>query len=333
MFQASPPRGAARQASAVLDTAGGRIARRLRTLVIGVVLVISLLLLALGVVGWIGSERAIHPGRQEVRHRLADYPFAALAEAVRFPSLDGTPLAGWFIPAGRPGAATIILLHGFGASRAQMLPHAAYLHDAGYHVLLFDFRNRGESGGDAVTLGAREPLDVRGAVSYVLTRPDVDPARIAVQGIGLGAVAGILAMAADPRIKAIVAEGAFTDLDGAISRNFQSYIGLPPVPFAPITVYIVERRLGARASDVRPIDAIKMVGRRPVFIIDARDDPANPPESGRRLYEAAPGPKDLWVIEGGGHAGGFDEQPDEYARRVLQFYTTYLVSRATGSVP
>ncbi|MFQ5878855.1 MAG: alpha/beta hydrolase [Dehalococcoidia bacterium] len=286
--------------------------------------VFALLMVAVGVVGWIGSERAIHPERKIEEHTLAEYPFAEGTEEIHFQSLDGTPLAGWFISGGGPNSATVILLHGYGRSRAELLPHADYLHQADYNVLMFDFRNRGESGGDAVTVGLKEPLDVRGAVSYLLTRSDIDPERIAVQGVSLGASAGILAMADDPRIAAIVAESAFTDLKGAISRSFEHFIDLPPFPFAPATVFITERRLGADADDVRPVDAIKRLGQRPIFIIDDLEDKRIPVDSGRRLYEAAPGPKELWLIGNAGHVDGFKLHPEEYERRVLKFYQEHL---------
>jgi len=44
-------------------------------------------------------------------------------------------------------------MHGYGSLREEMLPHAEYLHRAGYNALLFDFRAGGESDGDAVTIG------------------------------------------------------------------------------------------------------------------------------------------------------------------------------------
>lgn len=285
---------------------------------------LAVVIAILGGVGWIGSERAIHPSAKIEDHTLAEYDFAAGTETVTFPSLDGTPLVGWFVPSGQPVAPTVILLHGHDRSRAELLPHAAYLHRAGYNVLLFDFRGRGESGGGAVTLGAKEPRDVRGAVSYVLSRPDVDPARVAVQGVSQGASSGILAMADDPRIAAIVAESAFTDLRGVVDRGFEDFIDLPSFPFAPITVFIVERRVGASADDVRPIDAITRIGNRPVFIIDDLNDTKMPLNSGPRLYEAAPGAKEMWQVAGAGHAGAYKVQPDEYERRVLAFYHAYL---------
>jgi fermentation-respiration switch protein FrsA (DUF1100 family) len=291
------------------------------------------LLLAVGIigaVGWVGSERAMYPERKVEDHTLQEYPFAGITEEVRFPSLDGTPLAGWFIPATGQQAPTVILLHGFGRSRAELLPHAAYLHSAGFNVLLFDFRSRGESGGDEVTLGAREPLDVRGAVSYVLTRPEVDPARVAVQGVSLGASSGILAMADDARIAAIVAESPFSDARGLIDSAFEDFIDLPTFPFGPASALILERRLDADMDDIRPIDAVSRVGQRPIFLIEDLDDTAMPPQSARRLYAAAPGPKELWLVEGAGHAKGYVVAPQEYERRVLAFYDAHGFGTGTG---
>lgn len=310
-------------------SASGR--RRTLALVLGGI--VALKLAVLGIVGWIGSERAIHPRRIQEEQDLPDYDFAGVAQTVRFPSLDGTSLAGWFIPAGQARAAAVILLHGYGNSRPQLLPHADYLHRAGYHVLLIDFRNRGESGGDVVTIGAMEPLDVRGAVSYLRTRAEVDPARIAVQGVSLGASAGILAAVFDQRIAAVVAESAFTDLAGTIARSFTHFIGLPSFPFTPVTLFIAERRLGARAANVRPVDAIRDIGGRPVLLIDGLQDDIVPPNSGRRLYAAAPGPKELWLIEDAGHAGGLKAQPEAYPRRVLRFYAEHLRRTPPGPGP
>lgn len=287
-------------------------------------LVLLLALATIGAVGWVGSERAIHPERKTEDFALSQFSFAGNTEEVRFASLDKTDLTGWFVPSGSPAAPTVILLHGYGRSRAELLPHADYLHQAGYNVLLFDFRNRGQSGGEAVTTGAKEPLDVRGAVSYLLSRRDIDPDRIALQGVSLGASSGLMAMVDEPRIAAIVSESAFTDLEETISRSFEHFIGLPPFPFAPVTVLITEKRLGVSARDVRPVDAIKKIGRRPVLIIDDLEDKQMPLDSGKRLYDAASGAKELWQIENAGHTEGLETQPAEYERRVLKFYEQYL---------
>lgn len=298
--------------------------RHWRLLAGAVTAVVFLLIVAVGVVGWIGSERAIHPARKVEAHALGEYQFAAITENVRFPSGDGTPLAGWFIPGAGAAAPTVVLLHGYGNSRAQLLPDADFLHAAGYNVLMFDMRGRGESGGGAVTAGAREPNDVEGAVTYLLTRSDIDPGRIALEGVSLGASAGIIEMGRDQRVAAIVAEAPFSDLSGVIKKSFTHFVSLPSFPFAQVTTWIVERRLGVSADDVRPIDSIRAIGQRPVFIIQDQNDDLMPPRSGERIYDLAPGPKELWLIDGAGHADGLKTEPAEYPRRVLAFYETYL---------
>lgn len=303
------------------DALGRRVVRPVLVTVGAAALFAALVVCA---VGWFGADRAMHPPREHNTMALQRYTFAGITQKVSFPSRDGTPLAGWFVPGGRRASGTVILLHGYGQARVDMLPHAAYLHSAGYNVLLFDFRGSGQSGGTAVTFGINEPLDVLGAVDYLATRRDVDMRRVAVQGVSLGAVDGILAMADDQRIKTAVAESAFTSLDGMIARNFQHYIGLPAFPFAPAIVAVMERRVGGSATAVQPLAAVRRLGPRPLMIIEDQNDDINPPHSGEQLYAVAAGPKALWLVAGAGHAGAYAVDPAGYAHRVLAFYRDHL---------
>jgi alpha-beta hydrolase superfamily lysophospholipase len=276
-----------------------------------------------GGVGWLGTGRAGHPARAFNAAALKDFPFAAVTQEVHFPSGDGTPLAGWFVPSRIGAGGTVILLHGYGQSRTAMLPHAAYLHAAGYNVLLLDFRASGRSGGRLVTFGMREPLDVRGAVNYLLQRSDIDPARLAVQGVSLGASIAILAMADDPRLCLAVCESAFTSLNDMIARNFRQYIRLPAFPFAAAITFVMERRAGGSATAVQPEAAVRRLGSRAILLIDAEHDTVNPPDSGPRLRAAASGPAEYWLVADADHAGAFAADPAEYARRVLAFYAQH----------
>ena len=101
-----------------------------------------------------------------------DLPFPA--EAVAFRTPDGLMLRGWF---GRASAtAPVILLgHGYPGNREFMIPHATMLYQAGYSVLLFDWRSMGESEGGRVTFGLHETDDLRGAIDYLEARPDLTP--------------------------------------------------------------------------------------------------------------------------------------------------------------
>src|SRR5438067_4678368 len=85
----------------------------------------------LGGVGWIGSERAIHPKQHTYAWSLAGYPaLGAAVQQVTFRGSTGVRMAGRFFP-GR-SRATIILSAGYGDTQDQMVPWADLLHRAGY---------------------------------------------------------------------------------------------------------------------------------------------------------------------------------------------------------
>jgi fermentation-respiration switch protein FrsA (DUF1100 family) len=283
----------------------------------------SLTLLLLGGVAWIGSERALHPAPCEELPALADYPeLAALVQPVHFPSEDGTSLAGWFVPGS--DEATILLLHGYRCNRLEMLPHAQLLHDAGYSVLLFDFRNRGESKGDAVTFGYYESGDTLGAVAYLKTRPDVDAQRLGVLGISQGGAAAVLAAARSPDLRAVAVESTFRSLDSAVSQSFTHFLHLPAFPFAPLTVFVAEQRVGLESEVLVPEREVAAIAPRPVFIMHGADDETISPRDGEAIFAAAGEPKSWWLIPGSEHAEGVERQPEEYRRRVVAFFDAHL---------
>src|SRR5438046_2249802 len=80
---------------------------------------------------------------------------------------DGLKLAAWLVP--RPGAPAVILLHGYPADKADMLPIAARLAPR-FTVLLLDQRYFGRSEGRLTTLGFRERRDLGRAVDFLATR-------------------------------------------------------------------------------------------------------------------------------------------------------------------
>ena len=131
---------------------------------------VMLLIIGLLGVGWVGSERAIHPARA---HYPGPAEFPDLhPQPITFDSRTHTRIAAEFFPGEKH--ATIVLSHGYGDNQAQMLPYAQFLHNDGFSVLTYDMRNRGESGGDAVTLGApgrgsrahRSPRSVAGRIDH-----------------------------------------------------------------------------------------------------------------------------------------------------------------------
>ena len=78
-------------------------------------------------------------------------------------------LAGWYIPAGNgaaPTAPTVVIAHGWGSNKSNMLDRAAILHDD-YNLLLFDLRNHGQSSEAPTTQGVREADDLRAMIDWL----------------------------------------------------------------------------------------------------------------------------------------------------------------------
>jgi hypothetical protein len=97
----------------------------------------------------------------------------------------------------------VVLVHGFGMTRLQVLPLIEPLHRHGWVVLALGLRGTG-SVRAGETFGLNESLDVKAAVELLRRRPYVDGAHIAVVGIGTGANAALLAADGDHALAALV---------------------------------------------------------------------------------------------------------------------------------
>ena len=146
---------------------------------------------------------AVRPPRLAIPGTPAEYRLPA--QDLTITTADGVRLAAWLIPDAARRAprdtAAIVLLHGYPANKADLLPIAGALH-ARFTVLLVDFRSFGKSEGRATTLGFRERSDLRSAVDALAQRGH---ARIGVFGYSLGGAVALLGAAEDPRIRAVAA--------------------------------------------------------------------------------------------------------------------------------
>src|SRR4051812_14855879 len=116
------------------------------------------------------------------REQLPLPPAALSAQEVSFASASGSHIKAW-LARGTPGSGAVLLFHGIGSNRTSMEDRAAFLHEAGFTVLMPDFEGHGESTGETVTYGAHESLDAAAALEFLKT---VAPGeRIGVIGVSM----------------------------------------------------------------------------------------------------------------------------------------------------
>jgi uncharacterized protein len=235
-------------------------------------------------------------------------------EDVSFTTGDGLRLEGWYVPT-RNGATVVVIPGRKGPQKPARL-----LAEHGYGVLLFDRRGEGESEGDPNALGWAGPRDVQAAIAFLRGRPEVDRARIGGLGLSVGGEVLLQAAAESDDLRAVVSEGAGI-------RSVREAVELPGLD-SWITTGVIGLVTGATAaftSDLPP-PSLKDLSADitvPVFFIYA-----TPGQGGENLtptfYEAASEPKELWAAQGG-HTGAIDAEPQEYERRIVEFFDDALL--------
>ncbi|MDV3297256.1 MAG: alpha/beta fold hydrolase [Brachybacterium paraconglomeratum] len=243
-------------------------------------------------------------------------------EDVDFVTPDGVTLSGWYVPS-RNGAA-VVLLHGAGSTRSAVLPHAAVLAKRGLGVLLFDARGHGRSRGVAMDAGWYGDDDVRGAVSFLATRSEVDPDRIGAVGLSMGGEEAIGALAVEPRLRAVVAEGATNRVarDKEWLSEVYGWRGSLTETVDRL-VYGAAELLTAANQPITLREAVSRAPETPVLLI-AGGSMVDETHAARYIAAGSPSSAQIWVAPGAGHVGALATHPAEWDQRVGEFLTTAL---------
>ncbi len=238
----------------------------------------------------------------------------------------GIGLAGWYIPSGSgdADAPVVVIAHGWGSSKHDMLDRAAIFHED-YHLLLPDLRNHGQSGEAATTQGVREATDLRAMIDWLETAKG--PERIAVLGISMGGATALAEADRDERVDAVIVESTHATLTNAITARLDR-AGYPlslPASWAILLGALI--RTGEDASSVDPIHTIGRLDQRPVLLLYGGLDDTIGLADGERMLaaaEAAGSPATLHVCAEAGHAQSFDACAREYPGWVLGFLERVL---------
>lgn len=252
-------------------------------------------------------------------------PGGLAAHPVAFPSGSGATIQGW-LARGRPGAGAVLLLHGIGASRGDMLGRARFLSSVGYSLLLVDFRGHGESTVARPTYGGLESRDALAAVEFLRSALPLE--RIGVIGISMGGAAALLGPAPLP-VQALVLESVYPTIDDGVRDRLRAWLGPLGPPLAPLVLRWLFPREGVAAADLRPIDRIHDQ-TAPVLVMAGSADRYTPPGESRALFERAREPKALWMVDGAAHVDLHGFAAVEYERRVGAFLARHLRGAVRG---
>lgn len=278
----------------------------------------------------------------------------------------GARIRGWLtLPDGAGPHAGVVFCPGYSGTRyaAFYQPYIDGLVGMGIAVLLSDYRGWGDSEGERGIIDPRLQLDdLRAALTYLETRPEVARDRLGLIGVSYGGGHATALNALDGRVRTAVAISAVGDgvaflksmrreyewyefLDGLAEERRRVVLGAEPAlvhPNEDIQIATPERRATTARGQVDPA---KTPDRTPLLCADAildysprryafearrmlwicvEQDAVVPSDQSREMYALASAPKRLVVVPGRGHYAAYLGQFDVIWPETKAWFETHL---------
>ncbi len=242
----------------------------------------------------------------EKRHNFSPKQFGLAYIDVFLRTSDGVRIHGWHFPVEGPHASrgVILFFHGNAGNISHRLENIRFLVDEGISVFIVDYRGYGLSEGTITEEGMYRDAEI--AMDWLVVEQGIPAERVVVFGRSLGGVAAVH-VASVRQVAGAILEATFSSLAEA-SRIF--------FPILPADLL-----LGGRMDSTAKIGRV----RAPLLFIHGDRDDLIPLSLGRKLFDAAPTPKEFYILQGAGHNDTYIVGGKLYFHRIRTF-----VDQATG---
>jgi fermentation-respiration switch protein FrsA (DUF1100 family) len=285
-----------------------------------ILLLLAIPFLLIAALAWLGSNyllarRPPDEADLPVNHGLT-------AEAIEFRSGGGVSLSGWYIAA-ENSVQTIVVCSGANGSLDADVHVAPWLHEAGFNVLLFNWRAHGKSEGEVVTLGFNERYDLIAAVQFARSK---GAERVGALGFSMGGTVAIATAAVYEDINVVVADSPFVYVLSAVAGGLIER-GVPEgLSFLLARLFVITACLRTRLNlfDIDLVRWIHRVAPRPLLLIFGERDVIVPKSEVDLIFARAGDPKEVWRVPEAAHRNIHVRRPDEYRQRILEFFEKNL---------
>ncbi|MEZ2302762.1 MAG: alpha/beta hydrolase [Microcoleus sp.] len=198
----------------------------------------------------------------------------------------------------------VLYLHGNGLNVGANVEHANRFHRLGLSVFLIDYRGYGKSQGEFPT-ESQVYEDAQLAMDYLVKQRGINPKQIYIYGHSLGGAIAIDLAVRNPEAGGLIVEGSFTSAREMV--DFQSGV---------YRIFPIDLLLRQRFDSIAKVDRLEM----PVLFIHGTADTVVPVEMSKKLFDAAPEPKQLYIVPDAGHNNLADFAGAEYLEKISNFF-------------
>jgi len=292
---------------------------------IGIIVIVVLLIFFIATLVF-GALAAWILSRPRKKTYLDNYFFTPFETGVPFEpcgfvNSDGIILRGWWLP-GENGA-VVIGLGGRLGTKSDLLGVGSYLNKAGYNVLLFDYRDCGESDPGPTSLGELEISDAIAAIDFARSR--ASGAKIGIVGFSLGASLGIIASSKNLNIDSLICDSPFSSTKGLFARRICPRFPSIAVPSLFPIRFFTKIFYGYEVGDLDVLACASNVQLTKLLVIASARDSVIPVSQQREVFAAASCPKELWEETNAEHCGAYFNDRPLYVKKAIEFFDETLL--------
>ena len=248
-------------------------------------------------------------------------PFNLPYEEVKIPvSNSDEYLNAWWIPAPSPqeklatlpneparvlkSPKVILYFYGAGGNKSyfNILARIKGLRQLGFSILVADYRGFGSSKGDFPS-ESQLYQDSQAALDYLLRVRRIPPKQIAIYGESLGGAIALNLAVKHPQISGLIVQSSFTSMAETVKRT--SWYGIFPIDLI----------LNQRFDSISRVRSLQI----PVLFIHGTADTVVPSDMSKKLYNAAPEPKQLLLVPSAGHFRIYQSGKNSYLQAIGKF--------------
>ncbi|MEM7697581.1 MAG: alpha/beta fold hydrolase [Verrucomicrobiota bacterium] len=218
---------------------------------------------------------------------------------------------------------TVVIVHGRGGFKENMLAIAMRYIAADFRCIIYDQRAHGQSEGNYCTYGIRERRDLSSVLDHyenLLGQRGEPLGPVHAFGLSMGAATLLLATETESRLASVTAICPYAELPSVarIGAKQRVHDRLPNW-LIDATLWTAGKRAGFNPWDVQPIRAAA-AWDRPIYLVHGTLDGVIPIEHGHRLRDVTRGENCRWEeIPSAYHGDVLAEGGDDLYERLVCF--------------